>query len=728
MAYAPPMRSLLGLTLVACLLGALPAHAQTQPLPLGPGTKYRVRIDSSPQQAAIYVEGKQYGIQGYTPSVLRLPKGSYKVIIELPGFKPMERQVDVRRAGGTQPFLFTLERAVRPAVLDIRSTSGDSASGGQLFVDGTAAGTVPGRAELPAGKHVVEVKKPGFKDFRDTIDAQEGDTRTMIIELVAEAKKGSILVTADIGGADVYVDGTRRDAAPTLVADLVEGDHTVEVRKDPLPPFRQVVRVVGNAQQKVEARFSDKLGGTLRVVSSVPNADVVLDGELKGKVNTDIQITRPGQHIVELRVPGMAGQSQEITIAQGESRVIKMDPQGPSAPNPNLPPPLDAVGRLRVVTPEPDAEVFVDGSSMGIGSMDRRDIPAGKHFVVVRKQGFAEWKREVELKPGESMSLTADLASSGTLKVLANVTGAEVFVDGQAAGTTPVTVPNVSAGDHLVEVRAPGFHEARQQLHLGGGEQKVLSADLQPRHEGPSPQDMIRRIRASSSFSAVTLDPGRFTFDLGVGFIPFAEARLTVGAWRKGMFGIDAGVGVRTDGYLTEVGVHAKAQLLRAGPVAIGTQFYLGGGGGPGGRNDFTFEWGLPISLLFGEIVRVTGNPYLQVATDRLCPTSSTPTVHGGGESDICSTGYGAQPAGQTNYDARWHHGTRDRFVSARLMLQAAIEVSVHRVATVFFIFEGAPTGERASLSGHGGYGYNDGFAWKHDPQLYGRLGVTFKF
>ena len=722
------MRSAIGLTLVLCIFGALTgsAHAQSQPLPLGPGTKYRVRVDSSPQQAAIYVEGKQYGIQGYTPSVLRLPKGSYKVIIELPGWKPMERTVEVRRAAAVQPFLFTLERAVRPAVLDVRSTSGDSASGGQLFVDGAPAGTVPGHAELSAGKHVVEVKKPGFKDFRDTVDAQEGDTRTMVIELVAEAKKGAILVTADVSGAEVYVDGTRRDAAPTLVADLVEGDHTVEVRKDPLPPFRQVVRVVGNAQQKVEARFTDKMGGTLRVVSSAPDASVVLDGEVKGKANTDIQITRPGQHIVELRVPGMTSQSTEVTIAAGESRVMKMDPQGPAAPNPNVPP-LEAVGRLRVVTPEPDAEVFLDGTSMGVGSIDRRDIPNGKHFVVVRKQGFAEWKREIDIKPGESMSLTADLASSGTIKILANVSGAEVFIDSQPAGRTPVTVPNVPAGDHLVEVRAPGFLDARQQLHLAGGEQKVLSADLQTRRDGPSAQDIARHIRSSSSFSAVTLDPGRFTFDLGVGFLPFAQARLTVGAWRHGMFGIDAGVGVRTSGYLTEVGVHAKAQLLRAGPVAIGTQFYLGGGGGPGGRNDFTFEWGLPISLLFGDIVRVTGNPYLQVATDRLCPTSATPTVHGS-ESDVCSTGYGSQPAGKTNYDARWHHGTRDRFVSTRLMLQAAIEVSIHRVATLFFIFEGAPTGERASLTGTAGYGYNDGFAWKHDPRLYGRLGLTFKF
>jgi hypothetical protein len=189
------------------------------------------------------------------------------------------------------------------------------------------------------------------------------------------------------------------------------------------------------------------------------------------------------------------------------------------------------------------------------------------------------------------------------------------------------------------------------------------------------------------------------------------------------MFGIDAGVGVRTDGYMTEAGAHAKFQFLKAGPVAIGTQVYLGGGGGPTGRNDFTFEWGLPISLLFGDIVRVTGNPYLQVSTDRLCP--STPTS---GEPTVCTKGYGVLPPGKTEWDSRFGQSPRDRFVTPRFMLQAAIEVAVHQVATVWFIFEGAPTGERAAYMGSSATGYSPGFAWHSDPQIYGRLGVTFKF
>ncbi len=714
----PSRKLLLGLVLLLSTGGVTSALAQTQPLPLRKGTKYRVKIDSSPQQAAIYIDGKQFGIQGYTPSTLKLPKGPYHVIIELPGFKPMERDVTVKRA---EAFVFTLERAVRPAIIDVRSVAGDSATGGQLWIDGGAGGTVPGRAEMPAGRHVVEVKKPGFKDFRDTVDVQEGETRTLVVDLQPELKKGAILVTADVQGAEVYVDGTRRDTAPTLVADLPEGDHTVEVRKDPLPAFRQVVRVLGNQQAKVEARFADKMAGSVRIVSTTPDADILIDGEPKGKANLEIQGVRPGQHIVEVRAKGFQGQSIELQVVAGEQRVAKVD----LAPLAAADRALTEVARLRVVTPVPEAEVFIDGASVGKAPVDRKDLQAGKHFVVVRKQGYAEWQREVDLQAGQTVALTAELAATGVLKVLANVAGADVFIDGAMVGKTPLTLSTVAAGDHLVEVKKSGYVDAKQSLRLDGGEQKILSADLAEIRTGPSPSEISRIARSASSFSAVTIDPARFTLDLAVGFLPFGQARLTVGALRKGMLGLDAGIGVRSNGYLTEGGAHAKFQFLKAGPVAIGTQVYIGGGGGPSGRNNFTFEVGLPITLLFGQLVRFTANPYLQLTSDRLCPEVAKP----GEEADGC-TNFPRNAKNNANDDrfgGDSGQNPRDRFVQARLILQGALEVAVHEVATIFFIIEGAPTGQRAAYTGTD-TGYAPVFKWANDPQVYGRLGVTFKF
>ena len=53
-----------------------------------------------------------------------------------------------------------------------------------------------------------------------------------------------------------------------------------------------------------------------------------------------------------------------------------------------------------------------------------------------------------------------------------------MLIDGQVVGKTPVMLDNVSAGEHLVEVKQSGYVDAKQPFHLDGGEQKILAADL----------------------------------------------------------------------------------------------------------------------------------------------------------------------------------------------------------------------------------------------------------
>ncbi len=598
-----------------CLLAVLcvttVAEAQVRPRPPMTGHKMRVKIDSSPQQAAVYIDSKDYGIEGYTPVTLKLPKGTYNIILELPGFAPVSKPITVSKS---QAFVFTMERQARPAVLDVRAPAGnDGAVGAQLFVDGAPVGTVPGRVEVALGHHLIEVKKAGFKDWRDSADVNEGEQRTMVVDMQQEIRKGVLLVTCDVMGADVYVDGTKRDAAPALISDLPEGPHIVEVKKDGAPGWKQEVNIVANQQTKVAANLQATMVGSLRVVSSTPGAEVLVDGELKGPANAEIVGLKPGQHIVEVRAKGFQSQSAEQTVVPGEQRVAKVD----------LVPGAAATARLRVVTPQPDAEVFVDGATMGKAPLDRSDLQPGKHFVVVRKPGFAEWKREVDLDAATPVTLTAELSASGTLKILSNVGGAGVMLDGTLVGKTPLTLEAVAAGDHLLEVKASGYVDAKQSVHIDGGEQKILAADLVAVRTGPSPGDLARRMRGATSFGAVTLDPGRFTVDVAGGFVPFGQVRLTVGALRWKFVGFDTGVELRTTGYFTDGGVHGRLQVLQAGPFALGANLFIGGGGGQHSRNDFLFELGIPMTLLFGELVRFTVHPYLQVYSDRNCASVS---------------------------------------------------------------------------------------------------------
>src|SRR4029077_14320381 len=253
-------------------LDARDAEAQTAPTirPKAKGRQYPLKVDSSPQQAAVYWSAdttppKAYGIAGYTPVTIKVPKGQVKIVVELSGFKPQEQNLDIRKS---QNVNVTLERAPRLSRLDLQSTA--DGAGAEVFIDGANRRTIPNSFELPAGRHQVEVKKAGSKPFTDWCDLGEGERRTRDIALErAEAPAGTLLVTSDAGG-DVYIDGVRKDVAPAIITGVSAGDHVVEVRKEGSPPWRQTVNVPSGAQAKVAANFGPAAGadGTLRVIAN----------------------------------------------------------------------------------------------------------------------------------------------------------------------------------------------------------------------------------------------------------------------------------------------------------------------------------------------------------------------------------------------------------------------------------------------------------------------------
>ena len=349
--------------------------------PKARGRQHRVKIDTSPQQASVYWSAdttppKAYGIQGYTPITIKVPRGQVKVVLELAGFKPVEQTLDINKS---QNLSFTFERAPQMARLDLQS-SGEGA-GADVVIDGTSRGTIPNTFELPAGRHQVEVKKSGFKPFSDWFDLAEGERRTRDVNLEkVEAPAGTLLVTSDQGG-DVYVDGQRRDAAPAIITGISAGEHVIEVRKEGLAPWRQTVTVPSGQQAKVAATFGATAGtSSLRIISNEPDVQVFVDGEDKGKAPITLATIKPGEHIVGARKTGFKPIEQTVRVAATESAIVslRMEAAPPDRPH----------GSLKVQSTVPNAEVFVDGSSLGRAPVDCNDLDPGKHDIVDHKDGF----------------------------------------------------------------------------------------------------------------------------------------------------------------------------------------------------------------------------------------------------------------------------------------------------------------------------------------------------
>ena len=103
-----------------------------------------------------------------------------------------------------------LAQEASPAVLVI-TPSDDATSGAAIRIDGEPSGNVPLRKTLTPGRHLVQVGKRGFVTFSKWVDLVGGEVVTVPVALrPQEAKTGSLLITADVTGMPVFIDGQRR--------------------------------------------------------------------------------------------------------------------------------------------------------------------------------------------------------------------------------------------------------------------------------------------------------------------------------------------------------------------------------------------------------------------------------------------------------------------------------------------------------------------------------------
>jgi hypothetical protein len=69
-------------------------------------------------------------------------------------------------------------------------------------------------------------------------------------------------------------------------------------------------------------------------------------------------------------------------------------------------------------------------------------------------------------------------ATTGTLSITSNPSGASVFIDSVALGTTPVTLGDIAPGSHLVELKSPGYLTFSLQIDVKPGETTSISPVL----------------------------------------------------------------------------------------------------------------------------------------------------------------------------------------------------------------------------------------------------------
>lgn len=565
---------LLGLFVALIVFGGATASAQ-RPLP--------VNIQSTPPGAMVYLDATTVSPLGVTPlRNVPVPSGAHTLIFRLDGFEEGRLAVNVRRRRET--FGVTLNAM---AVLVV-SPSNEGAQTALIRIDGVPTGALPFRGNVQPGRHLVQVGREGYVTFSQWVDIASAQALTLPVALEREREvTGSVLVAADISGAQIFIDGTERGATPTVVEGLTPGTHRIEVRSAGLPTFVQEILITAATRASVNATLrpanTGPASGTLRVVANVAGANIALDGEALGGAPVVREGVAPGEHILEATADGYERIQQTVTIEPGQSRAVSLQLQRV----------VQQPGRIIVNSNVGAATVTIDGALQpGTPPIVMSTPSEGTHAVVVVAEGYDDFRTTCETHPGHDCNITATLnARQVTLKVQLQppVPGAHLYMNNELKGPVPFEGA-LPAGSYQLEVRAEGYVSHIEQLRLVASEgERALALALV--REGPSAEEVAAAAEAvesqqfgATTHSATPLPSDYPLVDLSIGWPYLVEARASIGLAHFGpenQMGLDAGFGIRSFGRLTEFEARFKWGWRVIKQFAFGAQVRIGGGIGP---------------------------------------------------------------------------------------------------------------------------------------------------
>ncbi len=357
--------------------------------------------------------------------------------------------------------------------------------GAEVLMDGQFKGetpiTIPVYSTVPPG-HTVVLSLAGFLPWTGSFRTNPlpGEVVPILADLQPINPSGSLLVTSSPTGSLVTVDGDRGQMTPWTYTNLPPGDHLVSVFLSGYQTFTTTVAVPPGGFATIHADLPTlSNAGVLQVISTPGGADVYVDQVFAGITATTIGNLQDGNHKVRLRLTGYEDWTGDVQIQGGKTTTI----------TPTLVPISQAsTGDIRVSSTPPGGSVYLDGVFQGLTPhsehLELTQITPGVHLISIQLPNYQDYQDTVQVNASQIIVLSPVLtpatqpSGNGSMQINSQPSGADVYLDDQYRGFTPLTLPEVPAGNHTVMIRLTGYNEYDQTIPVVPMQDILISASL----------------------------------------------------------------------------------------------------------------------------------------------------------------------------------------------------------------------------------------------------------
>jgi PKD repeat protein len=191
-------------------------------------------ISSSPPGATVFIDNV---VKGITPVTLTdTAAGSHTLLLMRAGYDDYTRNF-ITEPSTPATIGATLTKSVTGPTTQPTPTYGSVAitsipSGASVYLDSLPRGTAPVVIHdvLPGNHEVILVLK-GYDEWNEAVSVGSGQTAAVNAILIAQAPStGSLAVTSDPAGAEIYIDDIFKGVSPVTISGLSAGTHTLSAK------------------------------------------------------------------------------------------------------------------------------------------------------------------------------------------------------------------------------------------------------------------------------------------------------------------------------------------------------------------------------------------------------------------------------------------------------------------------------------------------------------------
>jgi len=291
--------------------------------------------------------------------------------------------------------------------------------------------------------------------------------RSLMSPSADAAVPGTLVVETNPPGVVVMLDGKRSGETPVKL-EVAAGSHVLTLMTGENPRTIPLTIAAGaTVSQFVDVPKPTVAVGQLQIRTEPSGARVVVDGQPRGSAPVLVENLTPGSHTVEVS-NGDGSVRQEIMVNAGTtaSLVVPMQqtPQGALS------------GYISISAPV-DVQIYEDVRLVGSSRSDRLMVPVGRHELDIVNEALGyRTRRAVNVTPGQTTAIRLDWPN-GSMALNAQP-WAEVFIDGERVGETPIGNVPVPIGTHEVRFRHPELGEQVVRSTVTLGSPARISVDL----------------------------------------------------------------------------------------------------------------------------------------------------------------------------------------------------------------------------------------------------------